>query len=158
MSKKPKKKAAKAGKRYAGKKSAQAFSGAATRRAKGPRSTPLPGMGQVRSKKLDNLCEAIGEARGAMNAAKIEEQASIQAALQIMQKENRTAFRHASVELMRVPGAEKLRVRITKEQGDADDADLESGAGDEGTENDALGDERREALNELDGEGAGDVH
>lgn len=91
-------------------------------------------MGQVRSKKLDNLCEDIGEAREKMNGAKVDEQAAIQAALQVMQKEDRSVFRHAGVELARVPGAEKLRVRLTKEQGDADERDLKSGAEETGGE------------------------
>lgn len=121
----------------------------ASTRRKGPRSQTLPGMDQVRNRKLDNLCEAIGEERNRMNAAKQEEQASIQAALQVMQRDNVTVYKHAGVELARVPGAEKLRVRLVKEQGDADAGDLETGE----TDNDQVGDERRSAVEDLGGEG-----
>jgi hypothetical protein len=83
-------------------------------------------MESVRSKRLDNICEAIGEERRAVNAAKQEEVGLIASALQVMQREDVTVYRHARVELSRVPGAEKLRVRLTKEDGDADASDLES--------------------------------
>ena len=83
-------------------------------------------MEQVRDRKLDNICEGIGEERGRMNEAKTEEQGLIQAALQRMQGGGVQVYRHAGVELARVPGAEKLRVRLTKEQGDADASDLEA--------------------------------
>ncbi len=92
---------------------------------KGPRSQPLPGLEQVRDAVLDNICEGIGDERGRMNAAKTEEKGLIQAALQRMQKRGLSVFRHAGVELARVPGAEKLRVRLTKEAGDAGEEDLE---------------------------------
>lgn len=58
-----------------------------------------------------------------MNAARADEQESIQAALQEMQRKGVTVYRHARVELARIPGAEKLRVRMTKEEGSADAAD-----------------------------------
>lgn len=94
---------------------------------RGARSQPLPGMEGVRSKRLDNLCESIGEHREKMNAARTEEQSDIVAALQEMQKKKISVYKHGGVELARVPGAEKLRVRLTKEQGDADVDDLEDG-------------------------------
>lgn len=102
-------------------------------------------MEQVRNKKLDNVCEAIGEERRQMNAAKQEEQGLIQSALQVMQRDGVTVYRHSGVELARVPGAEKLRVRLTKEQGDADAGDLE--APDAGV--DQVGDERRADMADL---------
>jgi len=88
------------------------------------RSEPLPGMEQLRNKRLDNLCESIAEHRERMNAARVEEQSDIVAALQEMQKKNIHTFKHNGVELARVPGAEKLRVRMTKDHGDAGDDDL----------------------------------
>lgn len=62
-----------------------------------------------------------------MNAARVEEQSDIQAALQEMQRRNVTVYRHARIELARIPGAEKLRVRVTKEEGDAGAADFKPG-------------------------------
>lgn len=94
---------------------------------KGPRSQALPGMEQVRSTRLDNLCESIGDERASMNKAKQEETGLIQAALQEMQRKGITVYRHAKIELARVPGAEKLRVRVTKEEGDAGSSDLDTG-------------------------------
>ena len=91
----------------------------------GPRSQVLPGMKSARSQRLDNLCEAIAEERARMNAAKVEEIGLIQSALRTMQERNLGVYRHGGVELARVPGAEKLRVRLTKETGDAGEADLQ---------------------------------
>src|SRR5260221_6386643 len=64
---------------------------------KGPRSQSLPGMEQVRNARLDNVCEDIAEERRKMNAAKIEEQASIQAALQIMQGAGVQVYKHDGI-------------------------------------------------------------
>jgi hypothetical protein len=94
-------------------------------RPPGARSQPLPGMDQVRNGRLDGLCEGIAEQRRVMNQARQDEQADITAALPEMQRKGITAYKHGGVELVRVPGAEKLRVRLTKEQGDADGDDLE---------------------------------
>jgi hypothetical protein len=91
-------------------------------------------MEQVRNRRLDNICEAIGDARDQINAAKQEEQGSIQAALQVMQRDGVQVYRHARVELARIPGAEKLRVRMTKEEGDAGAADLEPAGEGEGAD------------------------
>lgn len=77
-------------------------------------------MEQVRSRRLDNVCEGIAEERALMNKARLDEKGLIQSALQAMQKADVTIYRHGGVELARVPGAEKLRVRLTKEEGDAD--------------------------------------
>lgn len=100
-------------------------------------------MSRVRNRKLDNICEAIGDERERMNKAKQEESGLIQGALQIMQRERLTVYRHARIELARVPGAEKLRVRLTKEEGDAGDGDLETGETDD--ESGDVGDETGEA-------------
>jgi len=81
-------------------------------------------MEQVRSRKLDNLCEAIAECRAQKNAAVTEEKSLDATALQVMVGEGLAVYRHGGVELARIPGAEKLRVRMTREEGDAGDADL----------------------------------
>lgn len=80
------------------------------------RSQVLPGMVTIfRSQKLDNLCEGIGDERETLNRAKQEEAKLVAAALETMQKEGISVYCHARIELARVPGAEKLRVRSTKE-------------------------------------------
>ena len=81
-------------------------------------------MDRLRDRPLDNLCESIAEHRSAKNNAATGEVSDIQAALQRMQAKGWTVYKHGGVELARVPGAEKLRVRLTKETGDADAGDL----------------------------------
>jgi len=96
-------------------------------KARGKRRNPsaqtLPGLEQVRSVKLDRLCESIGDGREQMNKLRTEEKDDNRQALRIMHDEDRTVYRHAGVELVRVPGEEKLRVRTTGE--DASDLTVE---------------------------------
>ncbi len=77
-------------------------------------------MEQVRNIRLDNICEGINDERGVMNAAKQQEQSLISSALQVMQQSGITVYKHGGVELVRVPGVDKLRVRLSKEDGDAE--------------------------------------
>lgn len=77
-------------------------------------------MEQVRNKRLDNLCEALGEVREQMAQQRADESGSMQAALAEMRAKNLTTYRHAGVELARVPGEEKLRVRTSKAQATAE--------------------------------------
>ena len=107
-------------------------------RKSGPRSQVLPGMEQVRNIRLDRLCESIGEAREQMNRLRQEEKGDAQMALREMHDQRVEVYRHAGVELVRVPGEEKLRVRTTKEDAsditeDAEGAEVaERGRDDEG--------------------------
>ncbi len=80
-----------------------------------PRSQALPGMEQVRNRQLDRACESIGESRDAMNRLRKEEADDLRMALREMHDKKVTVYRHAGVELVRVPGEEKIRVRTTKE-------------------------------------------
>jgi hypothetical protein len=111
-------------------------------------------MERVRNKRLDNICEAIGDERDRKNKAQTEENSLIGTALQEMQRAKIQVYKHAGVELARVPGAEKLRVRLTKDHGDADASDLEPGEegiddGEEEAEADA--DAQDEQVDEGDG-------
>jgi hypothetical protein len=72
-------------------------------------------MGQVRNVRLDRFCESIGEGRDAMNRLRGEEKSDMQGALREMHDRHVEVYRHAGVELVRVPGEEKLRVRTSKE-------------------------------------------
>lgn len=84
-------------------------------------------MEQVRDEVLDALCESIGDARDTMNAARNTEQADCQASLHRLQEKGWTKYAHAGVELLRVSGEEKLRVRTKKEattMSDGDGVDL----------------------------------
>jgi hypothetical protein len=91
----------------------------------GARSQTLPGLEGTRSTKLDNLCESIAEERDTMNRARAEEADLLKTALQTMVKGNISVYKHGGVELARIPGAERLRVRLVKEQGDAGAEDLD---------------------------------
>ena len=95
-----------------------------------PQSQPLPGFEQVLHSRLDRLCEGIAEVRTEMNEQRTIEGEKCRAALIYMHDHKVTTYRFAGVELVRVPGEEKLRVRTTKES-----ATLESD--DEGTGQDA---------------------
>jgi hypothetical protein len=106
-------------------------------------------MERVRNQRLDNLCEAIGEDRRTMASARADETGSVQAALREMKRKSIGAYKHAGIELAFVPGADKLRVRLTKDAEDSSQAFEASGdeapeAGDgdaEGAEDQAAGDE-----------------
>lgn len=117
-------------------------------------------MEQVRDTRLDNLCESIGDTREKLSELRQDEQSDLQAALKRMRERGLTSYRHAGVEMSRVPGEEKLRVRVTS-RGDAtaeNGPDLEDGAGNDGGEGmvdqgELHGDEG--SLEDGDGEGAG---
>lgn len=85
-------------------------------KAKAPRSQVLPGMEQVRNRNLDRLCESIGEARESLNVLRAEEKTDLGRALREMHENDVIVYRHAGVELVRIPGEEKIRVRTTKEK------------------------------------------
>lgn len=115
----------KAGKK-AGKKKVVTKKTPPKRQRKGPRSQALPGMEQVRNAKLDAFCESIGDGRDSMNAIRGEEKATKSSALREMHDKGVEVYRHAGIDLVRVPGEEELLVRKSKaeasESGSADDA------------------------------------
>lgn len=96
-------------------------------------------MEQVRNVKLDNLCEAIAETRTNINDLKQTEAGNEQAALKVMQQYQVSSYKHGGVQLVRVPGDEKLSVRLSKDtsndagDGGEDAADGEDAAADQGT-------------------------
>jgi hypothetical protein len=64
-----------------------------------------------------------------MAELRADENGQKRTALQLMRKHDRTSWRHAGVELARVPGEEKLRVRKSKESATAEvEEDLPSDA------------------------------
>src|SRR3990167_10756478 len=77
-----------------------------------PKNTPLPGMesiGQIAV--LDNCCRRISEIRAEISELKADDSAEEQVALNAMRKHIRKSYSQHGVELVRVPGEEKLRVR-----------------------------------------------
>lgn len=83
----------------------------------GARAQALPGMEQVRSAALDRICEDLADDRKRQAQAVADEKSDKQLALAQMHQENIAAYHHAGIELVRVPGEEKLRVRVTDEDG-----------------------------------------
>lgn len=85
-----------------------------------PRSVPLPGMEDTRISALDDVAESIAEVREQMNDLRQREAEHLRSALNLMREHNKTAWRAAGVEMVRVPGEEKLRVRTSKEKATAE--------------------------------------
>lgn len=90
-----------------------------------PRQAPLRGMEDVRIRALDDVATSIAETREQMNTLRGEESDHLRNALKLMRKHQRTTWRAAGVELARVPGEEKLRVRTTKQAATAEVEDEE---------------------------------
>lgn len=82
---------------------------------KTPKSKPLPGMEQVIHTRLNELCEHISETRGQVNQLRGEDNDLCRHALAYMHDHKVRTYRFAGVELARVPGEEKLRVRTSSE-------------------------------------------
>lgn len=116
-----------------------------------PRSAVLPGMEQVRDRVLDNICEGIADERITKNAAEEQETSLKAAALKRMQTRNTTIYKHGGVELMRVPGSDKLRVKLT---GD-DESDTSVSGGDTHT---GEGQDAGETLEALDSDNEASTH
>lgn len=69
---------------------------------------------------LDNCAEAIAEIRAEKNELIQREGEQENIGLKLMRKHDKTSWRHAGVELVRVPGEEKLRVRTSKNKATAE--------------------------------------
>jgi hypothetical protein len=77
-----------------------------------------------------------------MNKLRGDEAGYEQSALRIMRESDLRTYRHAGVELSRVPGEEKLRVRTSRENATAETAEEGDPAG--GTDEGAEGEEGQE--------------
>jgi len=87
-------------------------------RPRAPRQQAL--ITEARIKPLDDVAATIGDLRDQMNALRTDEGEQLNIALKLMRKHERTTWKHAGVELVRVPGEEKLRVRTSKEKATAE--------------------------------------
>ena len=94
------------------------------RRSTTPRSQALPGFEGVRHARLDRLCEGISEVRAIINGNDAIDAEKCRLALEYMHANNIKSYRFANVEMARVPGAEKLRVRTSKEKATAETEDV----------------------------------
>lgn len=135
-----------------------------------PKAQALPGMEHMgQDAVLDRLCRSIGERRGTMADLRADDAGDMQAALNRMRVIGRAAYRQHGVELARVPGEEKLRVRTSRDEATAEveeePGDLEAmdavdeGTGDRGAtdignediDHDPAGDALDDDLNDDDG-------
>jgi len=87
--------------------------------AKSRARRPMPAQQsfeEFRYKDLDRICQGIAETRAEMNRLRGEETDLEIQALKAMRLHSSTAYQSAGVELVRVPGEEKLRVRTARER------------------------------------------
>lgn len=100
-----------------------------------PRSAALPGMENIgKIPALDRLCKRTAERREQLADLRSDDKADNQMALGIMQKEKVTTYHRHGVELIRVPGIEKLKVSTSRgddatgEVDEPEGEDLDTGA------------------------------
>lgn len=91
---------------------------AASSRATKPRDKKLPGFEQPKNQRLELLCESLDTQRTVINDAKRIEKSDKAAALQEMTRTGLLAFKHAGIELARIPGADTIRVHVVKDEGE----------------------------------------
>jgi len=90
------------------------------------RDQTLPGLEDTRDAILDDCCANLSSIRAKINALKADDAAEMQTALTRMQHKTakhpsgRFSYRGSGVELARVSGEEKLRVRTSSEKATAD--------------------------------------
>jgi len=122
-------------------KTAKPAKAAKPARARAPRQQAL--ISEARIKPLDDVAATIGDLRDQMNVLRQDEGEQMNLALKLMRKHERTTWKHAGVELVRVPGEEKLRVRTSKEKATAEVEDederleVETGEGGAGAQAEA---------------------
>lgn len=88
---------------------------------KAPKAKALPGMESAIHVKLNEICEHISETRAQVNQLRGEDNDLCRHALAYMHENKLRTYRFAGVELARVPGEEKLRVRTSKEAATTED-------------------------------------
>jgi hypothetical protein len=108
-----------------------------------PRTPPLPGMENARVRSLDEIAASIADCREQINELRGTAAGLEQRALKLMKKHNKTVWKHDGVELVLVPGDERLRVRLIKGGGDAE---VETGDSDDVPEEQDEGSEDGETL------------
>ena len=123
--------------------------------ARGKQPTQPPLIKGARIAALDEACESIGEIRDSMAELRADEKTHKGHALTAMRKHNRTTWKHAGVELARVPGEEKLRVRKTKGENVTAEVTEDLPEPAPSVEDTAIAEIPDEALEPIDGE---DVH
>ena len=101
-------------------------------RRSAPRNVVLPGMEQELNVRLNRFCENIAEIREELNEKRALEDEECRQAHDEMRRTDTRTHRWAGVELARVPGEEKLRVRTSKQATTAETEEQGTGQGVEG--------------------------
>jgi hypothetical protein len=86
-----------------------------------PRQKRLPGVEDRRIEELDGIAESIQDVRAQKNELSQTEKQYLVQALQLLRKHDKQVWKHGGVELVRVPGDEKVRVRLVNGEGAADE-------------------------------------
>ena len=85
-----------------------------------PKDQPLAGMEDVRIPELDEVCGHISDVREELNSQRTQEKEHLQTALDLMREHKKKSWQAHGVELIRVPGAERIRCRTSKEKATAE--------------------------------------
>ena len=112
-----------------------------------PKTPILPGMeNMVADRELDTLCSAIADNLHIINEASETLKGLKFNGVQALRKKGRTVYKSHGVEIVRVPGEEKLRTRLVKGEGAANDEHGTIGAGELDNLDNGEGDEVGESL------------
>ncbi len=76
------------------------------------KDVPLPGLEDFKDRQLSELASAVADERHNQNESKATEAGLLQAVQKRMKSLGRSTFKAHGVEFVRVPGDEKLRVRV----------------------------------------------
>lgn len=110
---------------------------------KRPTTRPLPGMeGLAAVPSLDGICSSLADIRFQLNDLRGQEKGQLVNALRELRKVNRTMYKSHGIELVRVPGEEKVRARLVAGEGASDVEPTDDGDDlDNGADNASPGDE-----------------
>lgn len=106
----------------------------------------------MRDKELERLASGVADERHNQSESKASEAGLLQAAHQRMRRLNRMTFKAHGVEFVRVPGDEKLRVRVSRDGGESTAEGDEAAAAGEDHDVDAMDALDPDAGEEVDGE------
>lgn len=100
-----------------------------------PKTPALPGLEDMAAvASLDRICSSLADIRFQLNEARQQEKERAVDAIRELRKHGRTAYKSHGIELVRVAGDEKVRVRLVAGSGAADVEGDESEAADTGAD------------------------
>lgn len=86
-----------------------------------PKTPALPGLEDMAAvPSLDRICSSLADIRFQLNEARQQEKERAVDALRELRKHGRTTYKSHGIELVRVAGDEKVRVRVVAGSGAAD--------------------------------------